>query len=237
MKKILFVLLASIMFGKASYAQNTTDTDPKYSVYTGSFWSNWYAQAGLDMTLQNPYGKNFSEVFPKGKTFGLNIAVGKWFTPETSVRIGLNWQNGIGLLENGHLQWVGPVGMSHTNVDKGGFATIYGEVLFNLHNIFLGYDADRIWNVSVFPRAGISRNFACNTASPLVGVGVETTYSVNERLKIYGEAAYQVTTSEFMGGVSGTGMTVSTGCNGFFDIAVGVRFDLGKSKGKFVKPM
>ena len=36
-----------------------------------NFWSNWFVQMGLDMTLQNPYGYDFSKVFPNGKSFGL----------------------------------------------------------------------------------------------------------------------------------------------------------------------
>ena len=47
--------------------------------------------------------------------------------------------------------------------------------------------------------------------------------------------AYQVITSEFTGGVSGTGMSVAAGSNGFFDFNVGVQIDLGKSRGKFRK--
>lgn len=39
----------------------------KQQTVTGSIWGNWFVQAGLDMTLQNPYGCNFSQVFPKEK--------------------------------------------------------------------------------------------------------------------------------------------------------------------------
>lgn len=46
-------------------------------VLTGTLWDNWFIQAGLDMSLQNPYGCDFSEVFPKGKTFGVDVALGK----------------------------------------------------------------------------------------------------------------------------------------------------------------
>lgn len=29
-------------------------------VLTGTLWDNWFVQAGLDMSLQNPYGCDFS---------------------------------------------------------------------------------------------------------------------------------------------------------------------------------
>ena len=67
----------------------------------------------------------------------------------------------------------------------------------------------------------------------MVGVGVGTTYRLNERLSLYTDMAYQVMTSEFYGGLSTTGMIVSAGSNGFFDFHIGVQWDLGKIKGKF----
>ena len=67
MKKILLALIASLMFGNAAYAQNTTDIDPKYPVHTGSFWSNWYVQGGLEMTLQNPCERISARCSPKEK--------------------------------------------------------------------------------------------------------------------------------------------------------------------------
>ena len=78
----------------------------KQQTVTGSIWGNWFVQAGLDMTLQNPYGCNFSQVFPKGKTFGLDVALGKWFSPHVAVRGKVNWENGLPLFENKHLEWV-----------------------------------------------------------------------------------------------------------------------------------
>lgn len=54
-----------------------------------------------------------------------------------------------------------------------------------------------------------------------------------KRLSVYADMSYQVITSEFMGGVAGTGMSVSSGSNGFFGFNVGVQVDLGKSCGKF----
>ena len=72
------------------------------------FWNNWYLQTGLDMSLQNPYGYSFSDVFPNGKTFGVDVALGKWFTPEVGVRAKVNWENGIGLFRNDHANWLAP---------------------------------------------------------------------------------------------------------------------------------
>ena len=71
-------------------------------VVADGFWKHWYVQMGLDMTLQNPYGYNFAHVFPNGKSFGLDLAVGKWFSHQVGVRGKFNWENRLPLLENGH---------------------------------------------------------------------------------------------------------------------------------------
>ena len=207
----------------------------KQQTVTGSIWGNWFVQAGLDMTLQNPYGCNFSQVFPKGKTFGLDVALGKWFSPHVAVRGKVNWENGLPLFENKHLEWVGPAEDPTSNIDEGGIVILSVDCPVSVKNIFMDYDPDQKWNFYVFPRAGLGCNLAISSSSPMVGVGLGGTYKVKGRLSVYADMAYQVITSEFTGGVSGTGMSVAAGSNGFFDFNVGAQIDLGKSRGKFRK--
>lgn len=190
-------------------------------------WSDWFVQFGLDMTLQNPYGKDFfGDVFPKGKTFGIDAALGKWFTPQMALRGKVNWENGIPLFRNHHLEWVGPADDPDSNMDKGGILTMCIDMPISLKNIFMDYTPDQTWNCYVYPRAGLGCNLAIGSSSPLVGVGAGGTYRINDKLSVYAETAYQMITSEFTGGVSTTGMSVTTGSNGFLDFNVGVQIDL-----------
>lgn len=225
MKKIL-IILCVLMVHVSMKAQ-------EQRIVTGTLWQNWFVQAGLDMSLQNPYQCNFSEVFPKGKTFGMDVALGKWFTPYVALRGKVNWENGVGIFKNRHLEWVGPAEDPQSNMSKGGYAVFSVEVPISVKNILMDYDPDQIWNLYVYPKAGIGCNFAIHSASPTVGVGVGGTYRFKKRLSVYTDMSYQVITSEFMGGVSGTGMSVSSGSNGFFSFNVGIQVDLGKSCGRF----
>ena len=193
------------------------------AVRPGSFWKNWFVQAGLDMSLMNPYGCNFSQVFPKGKTFGLTAAVGKWFTPDFAVRGRLQWENG--LIENKSVEWVPPVEDPAKNHSSGGFGVASLDAILNATNIFCGYVKDRKWHTTVFARAGLISQFESHSASPLGGAGIEQTYRLNDRLSLFADLAYQVTTSESSGGL--TGMQVSAGSNGFFDLDLGIKIDLG----------
>ena len=99
--------------------------------------------------------------------------------------------------------------------------------MLNLTNAFAGYEPARKWHTSAFVRAGVITQFAEGSGSPLMGVGLEETCRLNDRLSLFGSLAYQVTTSEGMGV---TGMNVSTGSNGFFDVDFGIRCDLGHNR-------
>ena len=48
MKRVLGLILAGMM----SLGSSAADTDEGYVI--DSFWTNWYLEAGLDMSLQNP---------------------------------------------------------------------------------------------------------------------------------------------------------------------------------------
>ena len=121
------LLILTLAFSGIAKGQNT-------------FWQDWFVQADLDMSLQNPYGCNFSKVFPNGKSFGMDVAIGKWFTPQVGYRGKLNWENKLPLLENGHAVWLAPFDEPGVNRDKGGYIGMYGDVLLNMHNLIGSYN-------------------------------------------------------------------------------------------------
>jgi hypothetical protein len=199
-----------------------------HSVKINSIWDNWFVQAGLGMALMNPYGTNIGNVFPNGSSMGINFSIGKWFAPEAGVRGGLNWQNGI--FGNNHAYYLGSEENLGNNHSKGGYVALYGDMLFDLHNIIRGYNEYRIWNAIIYPRMGVCRNFASSySESPLVGLGIEHTFKVSEQMKIYSDVAYQVVTGGFLDGRFSTGADASS--NGWFDINVGVQYELGQVVG------
>ena len=215
------LMMASTM---TMYAQAMAKGEEKYEVAVADLWDNWYVQAGLDMSLQNPCGYNFAKVFPNGKTFGVNAAVGRWFTPGLGLRGKVNWENGIPLFENGHANWLAPFDQPGVHMDRGGNLTLLGDVQFDIHNLFWGYDAERKWHLQLFPRAGVGYNFGVSKGTPILGFGIGNTYRLNSRWELYGDVAYQMTSSGFIPAETGTG----SNSNGYFEIQVGVQLNLGK---------
>ena len=192
------------------------------------FWDNWFVQAGVGLSLQNPYGTNFANVFPNGNTLGINLGLGKWFTPEIGVRGGVNWQNSI--IRNDHAYYLAPKDDPEGKLDKRGFYGLYADVFFNMHNIVSGYSEDRKWNAMVFPRFGLATNFSSSYSEcPLVGIGTEHTFAISERMKIFVDLAYQVMTSGFHD-KKYKSPNHGLSCNGWFDLNVGVQYELGQAK-------
>ena len=197
------------------------------AVEVNSFWDNWFVQAGLGMSLQNPYGTNFANVFPNGNTLGVNLGLGKWFTPEIGVRGGVNWQNGI--VRNHHAYYLASMEDPKGELDKRGFYALYADVFFDLHNIIAGYDRNRKWNAIVFPRMGLATNFTSSYPEcPIIGLGTEQTFAISDNVKLFADFAYQAMTSGFHD-KKFKSPSHGISCNGFFDFNIGVQYDLGKN--------
>ncbi len=190
-----------------------------------SFWDNWFVQAGVGMSLQNPYGTNFKNVFPNGSTYGINLGIGKWFTPMAGIRGGINWQNGI--IINHHAAYLAPAEDSEGDPDKHSFGAIYADMFLNLHHIIGGYDESRKWIAIIYPRLGIAQNFASSyKENPILGLGTEQTYKVGKKTKLYADLTYQVVTGGFLDAKFETGRD---GSNGWFDLNVGVQYEFGRN--------
>ena len=231
---IVFLLCCGIAEGKAQVfevADSCKMTDGKATenvVVADGFWKNWFVQMGLDMTLQNPYGYDFSKVFPNGKSFGLDLAVGKWFSHQVGVRGKFNWENKLPLLENDHANWLAPFDQPGVNREKGGYIALYGDVLLNMHNLFGTYRADRTWNLSLYPRVGVNYNFGVKKGSLTAGIGILNTYSLNERWSLIGDVAYIMTGGGFVGYNESGGTGTGSNSNGYLTIGIGAQVELGR---------
>lgn len=226
MKKFMMALAFVGLGAVAANAQCdefATPTTSKYSVATNSFWSNWYVQVGVDMAVQNPYGANFlDDMWHSGRTYGLNLAVGKWFTPGIGVRVKANWENGAfphAFRTQGCMADVVP------NCEDGGAGSIYFDTQFNLSNLICGYSDTRVWNLSVFPRAGIIRRFDEGCNAPLIGAGINSSWKISKLMNIYLEGAWNFTDSQYYP-YAGSSKTAT---NGIITADLGVTFNLGKT--------
>lgn len=176
MKKLFFILA---FVGVASFATAQTEAPAqKYSVATNDFWSNWFVSAGLQGTYficsqekgegftQNPFHR-FRNVV------GFGVGVGKWFTPGIGARVKFQGVNGRSVIsENTALN----------KINMKNYWTINGQALFNLSNLLCGYNEKRIWNLTVYPGAGLFRNMTKNIYAIDVQIGVMNSFRITKRL-------------------------------------------------------
>ena len=216
----------SLSKNNSFHRPSTKTVHQENSTIMNSFWDNWFIQAGLGMSLLNPYNTDFMNVFPNGSTYGLNVGLGKWFTPGAGVRVGANWQNGI--ITNKHASYLAAKDNPDGELDKRGYVALYADLFLNLHHIIGGYDENRKWNAIVYPRAGLACNFSSSYAEcPILGIGAEQVFALNDRMKIFADVSYQATTGGFLD-AKFDNSTLWDCSNGWFDINVGVQYELGQ---------
>lgn len=191
-----------------------------------TFWDNWFVQFGADMTVQKPHGHAFKDALSKGTSFGVDVAVGKWFTREVALRGKLCWDNGI---IDSKAEWLAPFNKPGVNHDKGGFMSFVGDAMLDLHNVFGEYREDRVWNAQVFLRAGAVYNFGCDKGSPLIGMGLANQFRLSDRWGLYADVAYNGVSSGFTMDPS-TATGIGSGSNMYFTLDMGVTYRLGGSK-------
>ena len=213
------VLISVLTLASCMAADAQTDS-------TKTFWDNWFVQFGADMTVQKPHGHAFKDALSKGTSFGVDVAVGKWFTREVALRGKLCWDNGI---IDSRAEWLAPFNQPGVNHDKGGFLSFVGDAMLDLHNVFGEYREDRMWNAQVFLRAGAVYNFGCDKGSPLIGLGLANQFRLSDKWGLYGDVAYNGVSSGFtMDPSTATGF--GSGSKMYFTLDMGVTYRLGDPK-------
>lgn len=180
MKKLMFTL-ALMGLTTSVFAQEVPTQ--KYSVATNSFWANWYVQVGGEFnaayTNQEQLGNKNPFSSDRG-TFGFEAAVGKWFTPVIGLRTKFQgiWAKAVINTDNHHAYK---------------YWTIHEDVMFNLSNLFCGYNEKRFWNIAPYVGIGyFERMEAANKETrnseyrePTYNVGLYNSFRINRRLAAY----------------------------------------------------
>lgn len=172
----------------ASMAQDVTIDDEmatpqsdlqseKHKVITNSFWSNWFVQANVVGTSfwgsQENSAVKFSKLFKGYRTnMGFSLALGKWFTP------------GIGLRTKFNGVWGRSVISEDKALNASRYWTLQEQVLFNLSNILVGYNEQRLWNFIPYIGAGIGRNMSYNTYGMGLSVGLLNTFRLSPKVAL-----------------------------------------------------
>lgn len=192
MKK--FVIGAALLgMSMTAFAQQA-DPTMKYSVATNSFWSNWFIQVGGDYNIwysNQEHGRgldnggNYDFLSKQRRSFGGSVAIGKWFTPGIGLRTKLQGINS---------KKIGAVGVTSQH-----FWSLNEHIMFNLSNLFMGYNPERVWNVSPFIGGGMARNMSTNRYVMQLSAGINSSWRLCRNLDLYAEAGWNRMEDNFDG--------------------------------------
>lgn len=192
MKK--FVIGAALLgMSMTAFAQQA-DPTMKYSVATNSFWSNWFIQVGGDYNIwysnqehgrRLDNGGDFDFLSKQRRSFGGSVAIGKWFTPGFGLRTKLQGFNS---------KKIGAVGVTSQH-----FWSLNEHMMFNLSNLFMGYNPERVWNISPFIGGGMARNMSANRYVMQLSAGINSSWRLCRNLDLYAEAGWNRMEDNFDG--------------------------------------
>ncbi|MBQ0158534.1 MAG: OmpA family protein [Bacteroidales bacterium] len=197
MKKLM-IALAFVGLGLTAMAQETTVPVKKYSVATNSFWANWFVQAGYSYTAAYSSQEHLSGNAPSYNPFngdrgthGFTVAIGKWFTPGIGLRTKMDAFKYRNVIAEGA-------------TDDWKYWNIHEDVLFNLSNIFCGYNRTRVWNTSIYPSVGVVHNMStrANHYDFSFGGGWLNTWRLADHWNIFLDINYMFATGDvFQNGI------------------------------------
>ncbi len=168
MKSILSILIPLLipqtLLGQSSNGlTDTTETltDGKHRVITNQFKSNWFIGAGAGPQIFfGDHNKQMS--FGDRLTPGLELYIGKWFTPGIGIRVAANGFQNKGLTQNGsHSTGELYDARQRLYVQEFDYLNTHGDVMFNLNNMISGYKKDRFYAIS--PYIGLGWMFIFDT--------------------------------------------------------------------------
>lgn len=235
MKKTLMIA-AFAMVAAAVEAQSSSvtsevsdETTSKYSVETNSFWSNWFISAGATYnafyTAQEKGLNDKPKLFSGARsTLGASVAVGKWFTPGFGLRTKLTgiWGRYVTPDAAGSLK-----NKSHNSYK---YWTAQEQLLFNVSNLLLGYNENRVYNFIPYVGFGVTRNISANDYAHGWSAGLLNTFKVSPRVAVNLELGMNLSDDRIFDAAQTThsdyGKSIA-GMDRNFSVEVGITYSLG----------
>ena len=224
MKKILLILtIITLSTGAMAQAEVSGE---KHSVATNSFWANWFVQANVVGSSfwgsQEQQSFKFSKFTKDYRTnLGFSIALGKWFTPGLGLRTKFN---GI---------WGRSIISEDKSLNASKYWTLQEQALFNLSNMLMGYNEQRVWNFIPYVGGGVGRNMSYNCYALGFSVGLLNTFRLSQKFALNLDINYGSYEPSFDGFSAGGDSKLSLkGRDRIINLEVGLTYRLGKATWK-----
>ena len=224
MKKLMIALaFVGLASTTTAMAQESEVPAKKYSVATNSFWANWFESAGVSGTSYYTSQESGVSKFPisnKRSTIGFTAAVGKWFTPSIGLRTKFDFLKGKQVnTENNH-----PL---YTSV------TAHEDVMFNLSNMFCGYNEERVWNAILYAGIGVATKLNDGKSADIYyTAGWLNNFRVSKRVQLFADLSIGATEGSLDQGPKDNWSSFQKNKHRHWDknvrLDLGVTYNLGK---------
>lgn len=224
MKKLMIALaFVGLASTTTAMAQESEVPAKKYSVATNSFWANWFVSAGVSGTSYYTSQESGVSKFPisnKRGTIGFTAAVGKWFTPSIGLRTKFDFLKGKQVnTENNH-----PL---YTSV------TAHEDVMFNLSNMFCGYNEERVWNAILYAGIGVASKLNDGKIADIYyTAGWLNNFRVSKRVQLFADLSIGATEGSLDQGPKDNWSSFQKNKHRHWDknvrLDLGVTYNLGK---------
>ena len=214
MKKLIFILL--VLLTVNATAQENDQPLQRGRVTTNGLLDNWFVQAGVQWNENGTW-----------KPFQGKLALGKWWAPTIGTRLALTGVKGNTIVP--YMSYI-TEGGCYEVYGRDDFTqfTLSGDVLFNLSNMVMGYNEERLWNLIPFCGPAIARNCSSNEYVLGLQLGLLNTLRLSHRLAANIEVGWQRLEPSF------TGCTATSGWGSHarrFYAEVGLTLNIGKHTG------
>ena len=189
-KKIFLTALCAVAISPI-FAQNSNVEEKveysadKYKVETNRFWNNWFISLGAGGQVY--FGDHDKQIDLKKRIApALDVAVGKWFTPGIGVRIMYSGLKSKGATQDvistpAHSTGENVPGKDgpgeHLRYSKYKMGNLHADVMFNVLNLFGGYNENRKWDLSPYAGLGWARVYDSPSAKEVsANLGVLTSW-------------------------------------------------------------
>ena len=189
-KKIFLTALCAVAISPA-FAQTSNVEEKveysadKYKVETNRFWNNWFISLGAGGQVY--FGDHDKQIDLKKRIApALDVAVGKWFTPGIGIRFMYSGLKSKGATQDvistpahstgEYVPGKGGPG-EHLRYSKYKMGNLHADVMFNVLNLFGGYNENRKWDLSPYAGLGWARVYDSPSAKEVsANIGVLTSW-------------------------------------------------------------
>lgn len=191
----------------------------------GEFESKWFVNAGVGVLSylgdHNKQLKHGERITP-----ALDIAVGRWFTPVLGARLMYSGLSAKGATMNGahatgdkaNIKDNASSGAQFLQNQKFNFANLHADLMLNVTNLFLGYNENRVLDLTPYVGVGYACAKAPSENSMTFNAGLLTSFKVTPAVDINIDVRAASVKDAFDGEIG------DNKSEGFWSVAVGAAY-------------